>query len=116
MLGDHRFVEFLVQTGAEKMFLGLARKKRPEFGSVCWLPPPRSFAVELLPNRYLPGLGAGSVVRYLCLNLAGMDRLESGIEEGMSLRLHRGTARVHSVLQRCAAQGVSLMGPNKLFL
>jgi hypothetical protein len=53
-------------------------------------------------------------VRYLCLNLAGMDRLESGIEEGMSL--HRGAARVHSVLQRCTAQGVSLMGPNKLFL
>ena len=45
-----------------------------------------------------------------------MDRLESGIEEGMSLRLHRGTARVHSVLQRCTAQGVSLMVPNNLFL
>lgn len=27
MLGDHRFVELLVQTGAEKMFLGLAQKK-----------------------------------------------------------------------------------------
>jgi len=55
-------------------------------------------------------------VRYLCPNLAGMDRLESGIEEDMSLRLHRGTARLHSVLQRCTAQGVSLMGPNMLFL
>jgi hypothetical protein len=49
-------------------------------------------------------------VRYLCLNSVGMDRLESGIEQGMSLRLHRGTARVHSVVQRCTAQGVSLMG------
>jgi hypothetical protein len=27
---------------------------------------------KFLPNGYLPSLGAGSIVRYLCLNLAGM--------------------------------------------
>ena len=55
MLGDHRLVELLAQTGAEKMLPDLAQKKRPEFGSVCWLPSPRSLAVQFLPNRSLPG-------------------------------------------------------------
>ena len=54
MLGDHRLVELLAQTGAEKMRLDLAQKK-PEFESACWLPPPKSFAVQFLPNRSLPG-------------------------------------------------------------
>jgi hypothetical protein len=53
ILGDHRLVELLVQTGAEKMRLDLAQKKTPEFASVCWLPPPKSFAVQFLPNRSL---------------------------------------------------------------
>jgi hypothetical protein len=34
----------------------------------------------------------------------------------MSERLHRGTARAHSARLRRTAQGVSLMGPKKLFL
>jgi len=34
------------------MRLDLAQKK-PEFGSVCWLPPLKLFAVQFLPNRSL---------------------------------------------------------------
>ena len=78
ILGDHRLLELLVQTGAERMLLDIAQK-RPEFGSVCWLPPPKSFAVQFLPNRSLLDEERERVT--FCLNLEGMDRLESGIEE-----------------------------------
>jgi hypothetical protein len=55
ILGDHRPLELLAQTGAEKMLVDLAQKKGRKFGSVCWLPTPRPFAVQFLPNRSLPG-------------------------------------------------------------
>ena len=54
IFGDHQLVELLGRTGAEKMRLDLAQKK-PEFESACWLPPPKSFAVQFLPNRSLLG-------------------------------------------------------------
>jgi len=78
IFGDHRLVELLGRTGAEKMRLDLAQKK-PEFESACWLPPPKSFAVQFLPNRSLLDEERERVT--FCLNLKGMDRLESGIEE-----------------------------------
>ena len=73
IFGDHQLVELL-----GRMRLNLAQKK-PEFESVCWLPPPTSFAVQFLPNRSLLDEERERVT--FCLNLEGMDRLESGIEE-----------------------------------
>jgi len=70
-----------------------------------------------IPAEQIPArLGAGSVARYFVSELGGDGSIGIWDEQGMSLRPHRGTARAHSVLQRCTVQGVSLMGPNKLFL
>lgn len=46
-------------------------------------------------------------MRYLCLNLAGMDRLESGIEEGKSLRR---IAVLHEFIRYCSCSAVPRKG------
>lgn len=48
-------------------------------------------------------LGLGSATRYFASELSG----KSMEKEGMSLRLHRGTARVHLVLQRRTELGAT---------
>ena len=52
------------------------------------------------PAKQIPARFRGGERSYLCLNLAGMDRLESGIEEGMSLRC---IAVLHELIRHCCA-------------